>query len=100
MMPLPLFDDPPFRGRSPQARHASRTGSRVGRQKAPSQAVRILAALAEGPLTRQQISERVGVPVHLLCARIFDLKKAGQVREVDLVMGQFGARNVRYGLAL
>lgn len=85
MWPSSLFDQPvdagppPVAGVTALAREASQSGAEsasVGRGK---KGQRLLQALAQGPLSRQQLSARARLPLSSVCSLLDFLVKAGRV---------------------
>ena len=86
----------PFSGRSILSRACSREGAVSALPRAGSQALRVLLALKERPMTRHELADETGLPITTLCASIAWLKSRGLIHECGAVKGKFGVKNVSY----
>lgn len=89
----------PWGGRSPRARRTSMQGAQVASVRAGSQMARILVTyLQSGPLTDQQVADRLLLPAARISARRNALIDRKLVAYRDDVIGQCGSPNGRYEL--
>lgn len=89
----------PFSGRSPRARRTSMQGAHVASVRAGSQMARILVTyLQNGPLTDQQVADRLLLPAARISARRNALIDRKLVAYRDDVIGQCKTPNGRYEL--
>ena len=93
-----LGTDPelPLNGTTPLSRHCSYEGARAALPRAGSQAWTIYLLLRREAMTRHELSDRTGLPVTSICARLAWLKKQGLIQECGSVKGPYQVANVRY----
>jgi hypothetical protein len=88
--------DLPFSGTTPIARHCSYEGAKTALPRAGSQAWTIYLLLREEALTRHELTEKTGLPVTTICARLGFLLKHTLVHECGTVKGPHGISNTQY----